>query len=60
MSQSQYIQTHSEKVVSMTTLHLCQKPLTPRQTRKRHANVKSYGSILHIASVSKQMLEGYS
>ena len=44
----------------MTTLHLSQKPLTPRQTIKRHVNVKSYGSILHIALVSKQMLEEYS
>ena len=51
---------HSEKVVSMATLHVSQKPLTPRQTRKRHVNVKSYGSILLIALVSKQMLEGYS
>ena len=59
MSRCQYIQMHSQKVVSMTTLHLSQKPLTPRQTRKRHVNVKSYGLILHIALVSKQMLEGY-
>ena len=34
MSQFQYIQTHSEKVLSMGILHLSQKPLRPRQTRK--------------------------
>ena len=36
------------------------KPLSPRQTRKRHVSVKSYGSILHIVLVPKQMLKGYS
>ena len=30
----------------MTTLHLSQNPLTPRQTKKGHVSVKSYGSIL--------------
>ena len=59
MSRSQYMQMHSEKVVSMTTIHLSQTP-TSRQTRKRHINVKSYDSIFHIALLSKQMLEGYS
>ena len=44
----------------MTTLHLSQKPLTQRQTRKRQVNIELFGSILHIASVSKQILEGYS
>ena len=57
MSGSQYIQVHSEKLVSMTTLHLCPKP---RQSRESHVNVRSNGSTLHIALVSKQMLEGYS
>ena len=57
MSRSQYIQTHSKKVVSMTTLYLFKKLLTPRQTRKRHVTIKSYDSILHIVLVSKQMLE---
>ena len=60
MSRSQYIQMHSEKVVSMATLHLSQEPLTPRQTRESHVSAKSYGSILNIALVPKQMLEGYS
>ena len=60
MIRFQYIQTHSEKKVSMTTLHLSQKPLTQRQTRKRQVNIELFGSILHIASVSKQILEGYS
>ena len=50
----------SKKLVLMTTLHLSQKPLTPRQTKKRQVNTKSYDSIPHIALVSKQMLEGYS
>ena len=36
----------------MTTLHLSQKLVTLRQTRKRQESVKSYGSILHIALVS--------
>ena len=45
-----------KKVVSMTTLHLSKRPLTPRQTRKRHVSVKSYGSIHNISLVSKQML----
>ena len=44
----------------MTTLHLSQKPLTQRQTRKRQVSIELYGSIFHIASVSKQILEGYS
>ena len=32
---------HSEKVVPMTTLHLYQKPLTQKKTRKRLVSVKS-------------------
>ena len=39
----------------MTRLHLSQKSLTSRQTRKSHINVKSFGLILHITLVLKQM-----
>ena len=50
----------SSEVVFNESIPIYSEPLTPRQTRKRHVSVKSYGSILHIALVSKQMLEGYS
>ena len=60
MSRSEYIRMYSEKVVSITTLHFSQKPQTPRQTRESHVSVRSYSSILHMALVSKQMLDRYS
>ena len=36
------------------------KATNTKANKKRHVNVKSYGSILRIALVSNQMLEGYS
>ena len=43
----------SSEVVFNESIPIYSEPLTPRQTRKRHVSVKSYGSILHIALVSK-------
>ena len=46
-------------MVSMTSLNLSQKPLTPGQTRESQLSAKLYGSTLHTALVLKQVLEGY-
>ena len=51
---------HSQKVISMTTVHFFQKPLTPRQITESHVREKSYCLIHKPYWLSVKILKTHS